>query len=152
MNRTQADRGGYLYLFQQEGADLYKIGATRNIRQRLATINTTMPYKIVLVESYPLTDYIRKVELCVQEQLKDYRLNGEWFKLPDLTEWHKIVAQLPMIETLAIFKHTHVPNVGRPRKYSNELLQTVTAKQLMDTFKISKQQAHQLLKRCREEM
>lgn len=86
----------------------------------------------------------------MQNQLKQYRVGGEWFIFENLDAWHKIVEQLPLIETLEMFKNTRVPNVGRPRKYT-DIPDHLTPSQLALYLNITRQQAHQLLKRWRSE-
>ena len=68
----------------------YKIGITRNIKERLETLQTSSPDKLELIFKYPTTES-REIEKSLHNLFKYYRIreNGEWFKFEDekISQW-----------------------------------------------------------------
>ena len=68
----------------------YKIGITKNLKERLETLQTSSPEKLELLFKYPTTE-ARQVEKSLHNLFKYYRIreNGEWFKFEDvkINEW-----------------------------------------------------------------
>ena len=68
----------------------YKIGITKNIKERLETLQTSSPEELELLFKYPTTE-ARQVEKSLHNLFKYYRIreNGEWFKFEDIkiNEW-----------------------------------------------------------------
>ena len=80
----------------------YKIGITKNIKERLETLQTSSPEKLELIFKYPTTES-REIEKSLHNLFKYYRIreNGEWFKFDDekITQWirtdfQKFISQL----------------------------------------------------------
>lgn len=72
-----------IYLVQQEGTDLYKIGITKkDPKVRIKELQTGNANPIVLVESYG-TRYGYKMEAGVQAHYKMKKVSGEWFMLSE---------------------------------------------------------------------
>jgi Meiotically up-regulated gene 113 len=61
----------------------YKIGATSNLDQRLRQLNTTSPENIVYYHTIE-TDDIFGIEKYWHRRFDQYKLNREWFELPNL--------------------------------------------------------------------
>ena len=68
----------------------YKIGKTKNIKERLETLQTSSPEKLELLFKYP-TSESNEIEKSLHNLFKYYRIrnNGEWFKFEDekISEW-----------------------------------------------------------------
>ena len=77
--RDERRNGGYVYFL--EGPDgIYKIGRTKNIKQRFASFTKfPMQFKLVHVEYY---DDERLGEQQRHQQFKQYKYRGEWYKIP----------------------------------------------------------------------
>lgn len=68
----------YLYAI---GSDNYiKIGTTKNIKRRLAEIQTYVPFKVELMTIVHGSLYM---EGQLHILLKPFQLHGEWFRLPE---------------------------------------------------------------------
>ena len=68
----------------------YKIGITRNIKERLETLQTSSPDKLELLFKHRTTE-ADKLEKSLHKFFKYYRIreNGEWFQFEDtkISEW-----------------------------------------------------------------
>ena len=80
----------------------YKIGITKNIKERLETLQTSSPDKLELIFKYPTTEP-REIEKSLHNFFSYYRIreNGEWFKFEDerISQWirkdfQKFISQL----------------------------------------------------------
>lgn len=71
---------GFVYLLKT--GEFYKIGKTFNIKKRVSSIQTANPNKIELI-AYKESGDAFSDEQEVHKLLKDYRVRGEWFKLPE---------------------------------------------------------------------
>lgn len=71
---------GYIY-FLSDGNGYVKIGKTTNIGKRLDGIGIKLPKQPILLHSTYVKDY-NTGEAIFHEHYKEYRRNGEWFKLP----------------------------------------------------------------------
>ena len=78
----------YVYVIKGDTLDSnhssYKIGITKNIKERLETLQTSSPKKLRLIFKYPSTDS-RTIEKSLHNHFRHYRIrdNGEWFKFQD---------------------------------------------------------------------
>lgn len=84
---------GYVYLMKHEIDGLYKIGRSTNPHKRLSSINTVSPYRITLQDSFQVRNNYW-AEAWIHEYLRDYRVRGEWFKLPSLELWKEAVRKV----------------------------------------------------------
>ena len=84
---------GYVYLVHQENSNLYKIGRTNNLEQRLVVMRSNNP-SIKLV-CYVETDYSKILERKLLDRLripikgKQRKVRGEWFELS--SDWAKVI-------------------------------------------------------------
>jgi predicted GIY-YIG superfamily endonuclease len=69
-----------VYLINQEGTDLYKIGVTKNLSKRLSALQTSSPVKLVVVKQFN-TNYGYKLEKNLHSFFRSNKLEGEWFRL-----------------------------------------------------------------------
>ena len=84
---------GYIYLIASEQGE-YKIGRTRNVRDRYKMIRIHLPFPVSIVHIIKSDDYI-KAEIALHARYAAKRLNGEWFRLSE-----EDVAQFKAIASL----------------------------------------------------
>ena len=70
-------RDGWIYFIRQD--NLVKVGYTRNFEQRLSALRVSMPYTPHILGKISAT---RKHEKDLHKFWREYRVRGEWFKLP----------------------------------------------------------------------
>ena len=70
---------GFVYLLKS-GTGEYKIGRTRDVPTRVNTLKIQLPFRIELVHSIRVSDYV-KAEQYLHQKFSSVRLNGEWFNL-----------------------------------------------------------------------
>lgn len=66
-----------MYFIQARRGDLIKIGWTQCLRERLATIQITCPYRLHVLGTIPGS---RGVEASLHRQFAAHRAHGEWFR------------------------------------------------------------------------
>jgi hypothetical protein len=98
---------GWVYLLRTGWH--YKIGKTKNVRQRVADLQTASPYLIELVCAV-YTENMDRQEQWFHRTYAEYRTNGEWFEFPPemVEEVHSI-----MIDDEDIL----IGDAGDPRNY-----------------------------------
>lgn len=69
-----------LYIIEIRNSDLYKIGVTKNIVQRMKQFETANPFEFYLHGFYQ-TEKCRDLESILHHQFKHKRFKREWFKL-----------------------------------------------------------------------
>lgn len=81
----------YVYLLQLEGLDVFKIGFSKNPKQRVKNLQTGSPYKFILIDSYQSHRYTQ-IEGSLHRRFAsqkvdedEYKLQGEFFKLDNKT-------------------------------------------------------------------
>jgi hypothetical protein len=75
-----ACRAGYVYLLKSQG--LFKIGFTRNIKQRHTTLQIGSTTRIDIIHSIPC-EQPSVLEKFWHDRFADQRVKGEWFHLSD---------------------------------------------------------------------
>lgn len=77
----------YVYLIQVQGMDVYKIGHSKNPKQRLKSVQTGNPFKCILIDSYK-TNRASQIETALHHRFasrkideNEFQLEGEWFRL-----------------------------------------------------------------------
>lgn len=73
---------GYVYLIKDSGNDTFKIGRTKDINKRLKTLQTGNSTELEIIFNYK-TEYASRLESMLHKRFAHYRVNNEWFKLPD---------------------------------------------------------------------
>lgn len=71
---------GYIY-FLQDKSQQVKIGKTKNLNERIFHLGLHLPEKPTLFHHFKTKD-ITKSERDLHDKFQQYRLNGEWFNLP----------------------------------------------------------------------
>jgi len=66
------------YFIKSEDDTLLKIGKSRDIGARLASLQTGSPQKLVLIGMFPNNGNLEKK---LHKRLRQYRTHGEWFKI-----------------------------------------------------------------------
>ena len=69
---------GYVYLIESQG--VYKIGITKQIKERVNRYTTENPFPVKLILSYKVENCLEKEEYLLSK-FKDKNIHGEWFKL-----------------------------------------------------------------------
>jgi hypothetical protein len=71
---------GFVYLIQLD--EFFKIGIAKDVQKRLSSIKVSTPHSVELIKSWrcrnPLT-----LEKRMHAQFKQYKVQGEWFRLPE---------------------------------------------------------------------
>jgi len=76
-----------LYVIHTNNSNLFKIGITKNINQRIKQFETGNPFEFTLYDFFE-TDYCRELESLLHKKLEKKRYRKEWFILSteELTE------------------------------------------------------------------
>lgn len=78
---AEKDLSGYVYIIKQVGIDnYYKIGRTKDMKERLNNLSTGSPTGYEEVREYWVSD-MYKVEEELHSIFKDKNVRGEWFTL-----------------------------------------------------------------------
>lgn len=67
----------FVYLLQQDDTNLFKVGITTNVQQRLKTIQQNNPNKLNLV-TYSKNKNAEIIEQQILQQLAQFSVRGEW--------------------------------------------------------------------------
>ena len=68
-----------VYLLKCQG--IYKVGYAKNLKSRIGTIQTSNPFPVELVDSFP-SEFPVIDEKNIHDKLSKYLVQGEWFKIP----------------------------------------------------------------------
>jgi tRNA(Met) C34 N-acetyltransferase TmcA len=75
------EKSGYLYMMEEDGRRLVKIGISTSPPQREKQLNSTkMPIKVRLIKQIK-TPYFKQAEKNFHRMLHNQRVEGEWFEL-----------------------------------------------------------------------
>ena len=69
-----------IYLARQENTNLFKIGISKNPKNRILTLQTGNANKIILIETFE-TKHGFNLETALHQDFYKDRLEGEWFEL-----------------------------------------------------------------------
>jgi hypothetical protein len=72
---------GYVYLLQSPDGH-FKIGRSKDVPSRVRTLGIQLPYPVKLRHQIAVISDSRAAEKFLHSKFKDYRTNGEWFRLP----------------------------------------------------------------------
>lgn len=78
-------QSGSLVYFIVDGLGNIKIGSTSNLEKRLKAYQTHNPNKVRVVKTIPCANVqqAKEEEKRLHKRLSKFRLNGEWFELPE---------------------------------------------------------------------
>lgn len=79
---SDTDPSGYVYLAHMPATGHYKIGYSKTPEARVSHFDVQMPVEVNLLHSFPADD-ARACERWIHEWAKPWRVNGEWFALPE---------------------------------------------------------------------
>lgn len=80
---------GFVYIIKEHKYNTYKIGKTKNLKQRMNLFGVKLPFKIEIVHIIASDDY-SEIETELHKTFAEKRLEGEWFDLSDEDiEWLK---------------------------------------------------------------
>jgi len=75
----------YVYLIGNKSVGVYKIGATKSVEKRLKTNQTSCPYVLETICSFP-SEYAYKIERLLHKDFNQFKkdendndIRGEWF-------------------------------------------------------------------------
>ena len=72
-----------IYIVRAVGTPRVKIGRTKNVRRRIASLQTGCPYPIELLNEIKTKGCGSVIEGHIHRAFDRYRVLGEWFELPD---------------------------------------------------------------------
>jgi hypothetical protein len=82
---AEARPDGFVYVLA--AGEFYKIGRAKRLDSRIKTLKIQLPFGLALLNAFPCEDYVL-TERSLHDHLARYRVNGEWFRLPDESaEW-----------------------------------------------------------------
>jgi hypothetical protein len=74
-----------LYLIQQKGSNYFKIGISKNIKRRLANLQSGNPNKLYVVRYWDIPKEAYKLESLLHCMFAEYHVLLEWFEVEDVT-------------------------------------------------------------------
>lgn len=74
----KSDKWQYVYIVEMETTGYIKIGVASNIQKRLSSMQSSSPFKMLLLGCIKKEDAY-KYEAKVHEKYKQFRVRGEWF-------------------------------------------------------------------------
>lgn len=77
--KTKKIGKGFIYLLESNG--YYKLGRASNLQSRLNSIQVGNPMPVRLL-SRAYSFYPEKDEKVMHQMFKDFKVRGEWYKLP----------------------------------------------------------------------
>lgn len=81
-NNVIKDISGFIYLVHIKGSNFYKIGYTKNVIKRLATLQTANALELVIVERF-FSLNARYLEKEIHKYYESQRVRGEWFQFSE---------------------------------------------------------------------
>lgn len=81
-NEDIKDISGFIYLVHIKGSNFYKIGYTKNVIKRLATLQTANALELVIVERF-FSLKARYLEKEIHKYYESQRVRGEWFQFSE---------------------------------------------------------------------
>ena len=113
-----------VYLIGSNTGQPVKIGVATDVNNRLMNIQTNHPFKLSVLKKWP-TSCAHQVEVIVHYELREYRLNGEWFGCP------KEIA-IKVID--GVFKKTNSGKNFSVYKDENRLMKSVAAQKAGNAY------------------
>lgn len=75
-------RSGYVYLMQPKGHNVYKVGCTVNLDNRMKVFRRKYDFEVQVVATRFYDDYLA-AERRWHKRFDAYHIIGEWFALPE---------------------------------------------------------------------
>ena len=75
---------GFVYLIWANGTTYFKVGFSKFPTKRLKSLQTLCPLELVLQGTIRGT---KTDEKNIHHRLRNYRVHGEWFELPEPAVW-----------------------------------------------------------------
>lgn len=101
----------YIYFIMAKNGDnnLFKIGRTKNIKDRLEKLSTGCPFPLEVCDKIRCHD-TEWLEQMIHKKLEPYRLSGEWFRIPEnhMLEFIKFFKEL-ILKSAPKCKNTWFP-------------------------------------------
>lgn len=79
-SKKKATRSGYVYLVKEINGPHYKIGRSKNPKNRTETFGVKLPYRVDY-ECIIKADDMYELEATLHKQFEDKQVDGEWFAL-----------------------------------------------------------------------
>ena len=76
------DRSGFIYVLRSGGTNRFKIGLSKNVPNRLESLQTGNPETLYLICAFPMIDAFTK-EQELHKRYKEKRITREWFELTE---------------------------------------------------------------------
>jgi hypothetical protein len=85
----------HVYIIQKLSDCTFKIGVSKNPKQRLKALQTGNEGKLKLLDSYA-SEFAHKIERTLHRQLSHYKGEGEWFdiSLVEAYDFHEKCKQI----------------------------------------------------------
>ena len=132
-----------LYVIQSEAGGPFKVGVSEDVASRLSQLQTGSPFKLKVIDEYNGVSF--EVEKKVHEELKKYRLHGEWFEERALGLVEGIVKKLSEGDNLSFCSHHTIADVVQSLKDGNicikeaaYLLSQIKTRAMLSTAPVSK--------------
>ncbi len=71
---------GYVYVLHAPESQRYKIGRTKDLKNRTQMIGLQLPFAVELIHHIECQDYLQ-AEAVLHSRYSNKRINGEWFAL-----------------------------------------------------------------------
>lgn len=114
-----------IYILQRENTNIYKIGISKNVNNRVDALKTAIIENILILYHRPV-NYAYKVEKYIHKLYKNKQLSGEWFELT-IDDVNNIKDIMNNIETIPITYTTNKitrPNISFERTRTCEQCHT----------------------------
>ena len=85
-----------VYLLECQG--IYKVGYAKDLQSRISAIQTSNPFPVEIVDSFP-SDFPAIDEEKIHDKLRKYHQRGEWFKIPaswikNRSDWFRTYSEI----------------------------------------------------------
>lgn len=92
MPTKSKESSGFVYLINQESTDFYKIGASKDVYNRISHLQIASPLPLKVVHRIFSLNNVR-LEHTLHKYFNDYKVMTEWFNLPkDLVDSFLVIA------------------------------------------------------------
>ena len=138
-----------VYIIKCQNTNFYKIGVSDNIEDRLKSLQTANPRKLILVSGFICKEPF-KLEKIIHSQYKNERREGEWFEINDIPklkefmrnqvfEMNNAYYTCKHCEFRTIYKKTLKLHTKRCRKYTEIDTIKIVDKEIDTTEMIDKE-------------